>query len=136
MFGLIFNLFHVDLNENSSTEKLPAVNGTMSDPDSNLLVVTGIVPGPPFVFGALLVILALMVAAFISNTAHLGSGTASNSDSFMKSTSPKGLSSTGSSRRHFSKNDGVKKSVEEEEDLSDPDLVTRLPLMNAQDVPL
>ena len=28
-------------------------------------LVTHIVPGPPFVFGALLVILALMVAAFI-----------------------------------------------------------------------
>ena len=28
-------------------------------------LVTHVVPGPPFVFGALLVILALMVAAFI-----------------------------------------------------------------------
>ena len=34
-------------------------------------LVTHVVPGPPFVFGALLVILALMVAAFIPEGVHV-----------------------------------------------------------------
>ena len=34
-------------------------------------LVTHVVPGPPFVFGALLVILALMVAAFIPESLHV-----------------------------------------------------------------
>ena len=34
-------------------------------------LVTHVVPGPPFVFGSLLVILALMVAAFIPEGIHV-----------------------------------------------------------------
>jgi hypothetical protein len=63
MYGLIFYLFHVDLNEK--------VGGGGKNESSNstahhtLDLVTELVPGPPFVFGALLVILAVLVAAFI-----------------------------------------------------------------------
>jgi len=81
MFGLIFSLFHVDLNENNIQTNdgghLPAAaadNVTLVDTSAgeyppvvnfDFATISSIVPGPPFVFGALLVILALMVAAFI-----------------------------------------------------------------------
>lgn len=60
MFGLVFSLFHVNLNEKDlkDAEITP-------EPPGNLGLVTELIPGPPFVFGALLVILALMVSAFI-----------------------------------------------------------------------
>ncbi len=82
MFGLIFSLFNVDLME--QTDDVAGVTTTprpppppmaanvsdggssifvFSDEDANM--VTQVIPGPPFVFGALLVILALMVSAFI-----------------------------------------------------------------------
>ena len=94
MFGLIFSLFHVDLSdkfeameaENAAAHggaavpphtsygqpkpvgpnMVAALNFTAPafDPEEAALV-THIVPGPPFVFGSLLVILALMVSAFI-----------------------------------------------------------------------
>lgn len=54
MFGVIFYLFHVDLNEEH------AVGGAGTGPAEERLV-----PGPPFVLGALLVVCALMVAAFL-----------------------------------------------------------------------
>ena len=66
MFGLIFSLFHVNLNENSVPG--PTLeNKTVSDPSRYSLTTTvsSFIPGPPFVFGALLVILAILVAAFI-----------------------------------------------------------------------
>ncbi len=92
MFGLIFNLFNVNLMEQPDSgvygpdggggggagggrppiAPLPAAaNSSSSSSDGGVLgdedfgLVTQIVPGPPFVFGALLVILALMVSAFI-----------------------------------------------------------------------
>lgn len=70
MFGLIFNLFHVDLSEKKEDD-IPVTpveedaNSTVMEVPQSFLMVAQIVPGPPFVFGALLVILALMVAAFI-----------------------------------------------------------------------
>ncbi|KAG6442057.1 hippocampus abundant transcript 1 protein [Manduca sexta] len=54
MFGVIFYLFHVDLNEGHATSDRP-------DEDKYVRMV----PGPPFVLGALLVICALLVAAFL-----------------------------------------------------------------------
>ncbi|XP_061721679.1 hippocampus abundant transcript 1 protein [Cydia pomonella] len=54
MFGVIFYLFHVDLNEEHATDGRP-------EPDRYVRLV----PGPPFVLGALLVICALLVAAFL-----------------------------------------------------------------------
>ena len=61
MYGLIFYLFHVDLNEKVGGGKNERSNSTTHTLD----LVTELVPGPPFVFGALLVILAVLVAAFI-----------------------------------------------------------------------
>ena len=85
MFGLIFSLFHVDLNEKAAHEmevteevkppKLPGLaNLTQQQLDEREAdMVTHIVPGPPFVFGSLLVLLALIVAAFIpDNIGQLG----------------------------------------------------------------
>merc|ERR1719471_1414239 len=61
MYGVIFYLFHVDLNEKVGGGKNESSNSTTHTLD----LVTELVPGPPFVFGALLVILAVLVAAFI-----------------------------------------------------------------------
>ncbi|CAH0594460.1 unnamed protein product [Chrysodeixis includens] len=54
MFGVIFYLFHVDLNEEHAAAGRP-----------NEEKYVRMVPGPPFVLGALLVICALLVAAFL-----------------------------------------------------------------------
>lgn len=58
MFGIIFYIFHVDLNDGENSQ-----NATHSTPlfDSY----SQLVPGPPFVFGAFLVICALCVASYI-----------------------------------------------------------------------
>ncbi|XP_076651515.1 hippocampus abundant transcript 1 protein isoform X2 [Halictus rubicundus] len=81
MFGVIFYLFRVDLNDNSPLPAKPSPldennkTGTATQhPDIIPQLVTQLVPGPPFVFGALLVICALLVAAFIpeSNTMPTG----------------------------------------------------------------
>ncbi|XP_046743153.1 hippocampus abundant transcript 1 protein isoform X2 [Diprion similis] len=81
MFGVIFYLFHVDLNDDSSSSprnapKPPSsgdANGTSSN--THFEVIPQFIPGPPFVFGAFLVICALLVAAFIpeSGSSMLGS---------------------------------------------------------------
>merc|ERR1719481_2479609 len=69
MYGLIFYLFHVDLNEKVDTvAPLPPLNHTKDAHDINPASLTELVPGPPFVFGSLLVILAILVAAFIPET--------------------------------------------------------------------
>lgn len=85
MFGLVFSLFHVDLSEksadnNSSFENNDGTNNTvMQEVPQSFLMVAQIVPGPPFVFGALLVILALIVAAFIPE--NMGNERSSNQGS-------------------------------------------------------
>merc|ERR1712042_75126 len=68
MYGLIFYLFHVDLNE-KETAKHSHANSTEFH---TIDLVTSLVPGPPFVFGALLVILAILVAAFIPDNPLVG----------------------------------------------------------------
>jgi len=71
MYGLIFYLFHVDLNEevgSSGSAIVATANSTVRHDGHALDLVTELVPGPPFVFGALLVILAILVAAFIPET--------------------------------------------------------------------
>lgn len=84
MFGLIFSLFHVDLSEHANdhlaTPK-PLANMTENErvEFEQMQLVTHIVPGPPFVFGALLVILALMVSAFIPEALSTSGITASSS---------------------------------------------------------
>ena len=48
------------------------VKGNSSRPQHTMDLVTELVPGPPYVFGALLVILAILVAAFIPEVSHTG----------------------------------------------------------------
>lgn len=85
MFGVIFYLFHVDLNDKHNT-----VAGGTSSAGNHVNVVVGngpqshpmhrnetvqaaaipdiygqLMPGPPFVFGALMVVVAILVAVFI-----------------------------------------------------------------------
>lgn len=76
MFGIIFYLFHVDLNdEHNKVRVLSPSSGEMVDSkymrNETLLAKNDIygqfMPGPPFVFGALMVVVAIMVAAFIPN---------------------------------------------------------------------
>lgn len=62
MFGVIFYLFHVDLNDSHSNK---------SAADDKY---TRLMPGPPFVLGALLVVCALLVAAFLPEDAPGGRG--------------------------------------------------------------
>nr|CAD7445400.1 unnamed protein product [Timema bartmani]CAD7459199.1 unnamed protein product [Timema tahoe] len=83
MFGLIFYLFHVDLNEDSTklresrgpASSLHGDNNTAGQifesmqPEPLWAVIRQLVPGPPFVFGAFLVICALLVAVFIPDGA-------------------------------------------------------------------
>lgn len=69
MFGIIFWLFHVDLNDehiklnHGLDNSLPSIrNETLV---SGLEQYTQLAPGPPFVFGAFMVALAILVAVFI-----------------------------------------------------------------------
>ncbi|XP_076240599.1 hippocampus abundant transcript 1 protein isoform X1 [Calliopsis andreniformis] len=81
MFGVIFYLFRVDLNDNTPLPAKPSPldennkTGTATQHlDIIPQVVTQLVPGPPFVFGALLAICALLVAAFIPDTNTMPTG--------------------------------------------------------------
>ncbi|KAF4525361.1 hypothetical protein B566_EDAN007844 [Ephemera danica] len=78
MFGVIFYLFHVDLNEDNLAEH------TVMGPDLKTNIthrftpgshgaLPQTIPGPPFVFGSLLVICALLVAVFIPDGSAMGS---------------------------------------------------------------
>lgn len=60
LFGFVFYLFHVDLNE------LPSDHGNgKTTPVENHSSTATIIPGPPFLFGAFVVLLAFLVALFI-----------------------------------------------------------------------
>ncbi|XP_015190871.1 PREDICTED: hippocampus abundant transcript 1 protein isoform X2 [Polistes dominula] len=78
MFGVIFYLFHVDLNDDSPSLPLkPSLldeNNRTGTATQHLDIMPQLVPGPPFVFGALLVICALLVAAFIPETTTMATG--------------------------------------------------------------
>lgn len=69
VYGFIFYLFHVDLNENSVSGFSPDGRNSLHAVATNITFRSNrddqLVPGPPFVFGALLVFLAILVAAFI-----------------------------------------------------------------------
>ncbi|KAJ8978356.1 hypothetical protein NQ317_002665 [Molorchus minor] len=67
MFGIIFYMFHVDLNGAENGH-----NATHSTPPFETY--TQLVPGPPFVFGAFLVICALFVASFIPSKSQVETG--------------------------------------------------------------
>ncbi|XP_039613921.1 hippocampus abundant transcript-like protein 1 [Polypterus senegalus] len=66
LYGFIFFLFHVELNEivpDQHTDKTTA----MLDPSDE----SSIIPGPPFLFGACAVLLAFLVALFIPEHNHV-----------------------------------------------------------------
>merc|ERR1719471_722810 len=74
MYGVIFYLFHVDLNEEVPGKDNTNVSNTTNNHIHTMDYITQLVPGPPFVFGAMLVILAILVAAFIpDNQTSVGS---------------------------------------------------------------
>lgn len=131
MFGLIFSLFHVDLSEKTDDDDLlndsDEANNTVMEMPQSFLMVAQIVPGPPFVFGALLVILALMVAAFIPE--NLSNHHGSNPGSRAENASQNSLKSM---RHHHEIN--VKKSDDDEFDDYDGDESDgefRVPLMDS-----
>lgn len=122
MFGLIFSLFHVDLSEKGHEEAIAKAPEVSEDEiPQSFLMVTQIVPGPPFVFGALLVILAIMVAAFIPDNLASNSRNSGTAENLERS----------SSKRHHC--DQVKKSDDDfdeyEGDESDGEF--RIPLMDS-----
>ncbi|KAK2149889.1 hypothetical protein LSH36_433g03047 [Paralvinella palmiformis] len=68
LFGFIFYLFHVDLTESGDVlNPEPVAPKPTTQPSGSILhqLHESIMPGPPFAFGAILVILALLVAVFI-----------------------------------------------------------------------
>ncbi|KAK2180155.1 hypothetical protein NP493_456g02029 [Ridgeia piscesae] len=78
LYGIVFYLFHVDLNQSDDDmNSIPkthlnphrVVNVT-SRPEPSPLTGLSIMPGPPFAFGAILVILAILVAVFIPDSPH------------------------------------------------------------------
>ncbi|KAL7867033.1 hypothetical protein AOLI_G00148470 [Acnodon oligacanthus] len=79
LYGFIFYIFHVELDEVPDS-------GADVEHHSQLHQQSAIIPGPPFLFGACSVLLALLVALFIPEHSHLGSRTGS----WKKHTSPHG----------------------------------------------
>ncbi|CAH1772781.1 unnamed protein product [Owenia fusiformis] len=80
LYGFIFFLFHVDLNENNTPLEGSKKNDVIivnavntSNPETSGLWerYQNIIPGPPFAFGAVLVMLALLVAIFIPENPHV-----------------------------------------------------------------
>ena len=87
MYGLIFYLFHVDLNEQegeegverNTTASLHGMDVSVYSAETRLSafvlqLITSLMPGPPFVFGSLLVLLAILVAAFIPSAPSRAGG--------------------------------------------------------------
>ncbi|RWS29467.1 hippocampus abundant transcript 1 protein-like protein [Leptotrombidium deliense] len=79
VFGLIFNLFHVDLSHNLISQlpnqgdgsAIVAGIGTLNRTDVSFTPSDyQLIPGPPFLFGAFLVFLAILVTAFIPELVH------------------------------------------------------------------
>lgn len=123
MYGLIFSLFHIELNEptessNAAAAQPAAANVTLEPSD----LMSDIVPGPPFVFGALLVILALMVAAFIPDAPSPDRGGSGGVPGATPQPDPDGtpppLPREKMSRRHYQYT-GLQKKKSDEEASSD-----------------
>ncbi|KAK3583223.1 hypothetical protein CHS0354_015391 [Potamilus streckersoni] len=73
LFGFIFYLFHVDLNETMDIDHLARGHDTgtnQSTVHQNLVKNEKVIPGPPFAFGTMLVIIALLVAVNIPSNPH------------------------------------------------------------------
>lgn len=68
MFGIIFYIFHVDLNDEHMKIHHNSIHSTIRNETINSMEeYTALAPGPPFVFGAFMVALAIVVAIFIPN---------------------------------------------------------------------
>lgn len=67
MFGVIFYIFHVDLNDEHAklNQHIDATSAIRNETLTGIEEYTALVPGPPFVFGAFMVALAIVVAIFI-----------------------------------------------------------------------
>lgn len=62
--GVIFYLFHVDLNDKQA--EINHIDETIKNETINSMEqYTALAPGPPFVFGAFMVVIAILVAVFI-----------------------------------------------------------------------
>ncbi|CAH8865405.1 unnamed protein product [Trichobilharzia szidati] len=75
LFGLFFYIFRVDLNEHTSGVHIT----TNNDPNKSLIPPSAVqilqeqlMPGPPFAFGAALVLLAIIVSMFIPENPSSG----------------------------------------------------------------
>lgn len=79
LYGFIFYIFHVELDQVPEKE-LDVTHH--HDPHQQ----SSIIPGPPFLFGACSVLLALLVALFIPEHPHMGA----RAGSWKKHTSPHG----------------------------------------------
>merc|ERR1719483_451304 len=110
MYGLIFYLFHVDLNE-KEVARQHAGNNTV-EYHGTMDLVTSLVPGPPFVFGALMVILAILVAAFIPEKVTPGAFRDTDEEKKRKQLEDK------------------RRSDDSYDDDSDPDMEYKMPLIN------
>jgi len=100
MYGLIFYLFHVDLNEKGSDKAGESHGNITKDGGLDVSTLTDLVPGPPFVFGALLVILAILVAAFIPENS--GSSSSFRSEEGAGSADKRRRERTAEIRKHLS----------------------------------
>uniref|UniRef100_A0A8C8LY51 Major facilitator superfamily (MFS) profile domain-containing protein n=1 Tax=Oncorhynchus tshawytscha TaxID=74940 RepID=A0A8C8LY51_ONCTS len=69
LYGFIFYIFHVELDAPPDGSQDTPVH---TQPHLQHLPQTSIIPGPPFLFGACSVLLALLVALFIPEHPHLG----------------------------------------------------------------
>lgn len=66
MFGVIFYLFHVDLNDEHNKVRVMDSGEIRNETLTHTRDIYGqFMPGPPFVFGAFMVVIAILVAAFI-----------------------------------------------------------------------
>lgn len=72
MFGVIFYLFHVDLNVDHMKPHIidASSTGISNETVNPMEEYTTLAPGPPFVFGAFMVALAIVVAVFIPNDSN------------------------------------------------------------------
>ncbi|KAK3089806.1 hypothetical protein FSP39_006678 [Pinctada imbricata] len=85
LFGFIFFLFHVDLDVDT-TDPDAMASHTNSSSSTYLMLQTAIrsvVPGPPFAFGAILVIMALLVAIFMPENPHSNLGKSKRNNTVM-----------------------------------------------------
>ncbi|KAJ8306223.1 hypothetical protein KUTeg_016768 [Tegillarca granosa] len=74
LFGFIFYLFHVDLDPLKATDKPVTLNHTEYHGLTLQNAIRQVVPGPPFAFGTILVIMALLVGVFIPENPHSSLG--------------------------------------------------------------